>query len=206
MPKSSRLIIVAILFLMSQPASADVSELQCGKSQCTVEISGQLSRNDVSRLAAVILEHKSTFPRVPLLLFSLDSLGGDIAAAIDMGRIMRANEAWGFVRLDRVCASACVLVLAGASTRTTLGDVVIHRPYSTFVGARPTSEIQAERTRLRTAIRNYLEEVNVSSLLLELMDSVPPERGRLLTKDEIEFFGFNGTDPVLQEKQDASWA
>ena len=198
------------LILFSTSARADVSEIKC-EYFCSVDISGELQQSDVRQLAVVISKNNTTNPptfpsQAKNLRVSLNSQGGDVAAAMKMGRLLRANEAWAFVRPNDVCASACVLILAGATMRTVLGYVVVHRPFWTFIGERPTSQVQKERDDLRNEMRKYLEEVNVSPLLLELMDSIPPEKARVLTAEELELFKLSTDDPVYQEKLDAYWA
>jgi hypothetical protein len=61
--------------------------------------------------------------------FRINSRGGDVSAAMTIGRIFRQETS--FLQVDGVCISACVLVLAGAVERfvKTSFMVGIHRPY-----------------------------------------------------------------------------
>ena len=80
-----------------------------------------------------------------------------------------------------MCASACVLVLAGAVNRLTPGSVVVHRHF--FDSIEPLQAAKAWQ-RTQESIRTYLREVNVPGGLLDLALEAPPEGGRPLTLEE----------------------
>lgn len=193
--------VLACFLLFSTAARADVSDLRCNVI-CDVTISGQIVKDDLRRLAAVMARYSATFPK-RLISYQLNSLGGDIATAMEMGRLLRANEAMGSIGFNSTCASACVFLIVGAPSRVVLGRVVVHRPYSTFVGERTTADAQRQADITKKAIREYLEEMNVPTLLADLMDSVPPYEGHILTESELALFKLNGPDPVYEDKWDA---
>lgn len=132
--------------------------------------------------------------------------GGDVDAAMAIGRLLRANRAHIEVTPDSRCASACVFVLAGAVGRVVLGTVVIHRPYRAvaetygFDNAQTAFRVQGER------IRAYLEEMNVPTSLYEAMVAVPSESGRRLTREELAYYRIGQDDPVWAEEQNAAQA
>jgi hypothetical protein len=59
----------------------------------------------------------------------LDSPGGSVDAAIEIGRLLRERSADANVPRDMACVSACVLVLVGGKAREIEGRLGIHRPY-----------------------------------------------------------------------------
>jgi ATP-dependent protease ClpP protease subunit len=141
-----------------------------------------------------------TMPLSVRPLFYLNSPGGDIYAAMEMGRLLRKARATCIVPAHKQCASACVFVLAGCIERSVYGKVAIHRPYSTYVGLRDYESAEKEYRRTETAAKHYLKEMNLSDKLYEAMVQIPPEQIRVLGRKEIEDFSLIGIDPVEQKK------
>ena len=74
---------------------------------------------------------------------TLDSEGGDVYAALRIGRMLRKARAWTHVLKGSKCISACVFLLAGSVRRDVDGGVVgIHRPYSSDTEALSFEEMQ----------------------------------------------------------------
>jgi ATP-dependent protease ClpP protease subunit len=130
----------------------------------------------------------------------LDSLGGDVSSAMEIGRLIRAKHATAIVWQNSRCASACVLVLAGAADRITIGPVVIHRPYfSASPSEQSYTDTQKQFVGLRDVVRSYLQEMNVSVVLWDTMTSINPSDAHALTGEEMKNFGLFGVDPVEDE-------
>jgi len=88
--------------------------------------------------------------------------------------------------------------------RTGIG---IHRFYfSSLPASANTADIQAVRNKQKEHIKSYLEEMNVSSQLLDAMEATPPEAMRMLKVKELASFGLAGRDPVYDEKTVAEGA
>lgn len=131
----------------------------------------------------------------------ISSPGGDVATAIEMGKLVRRNQTIVIVSQGGKCASACVLIYAGGVARLPYGRVEIHRPYLT----RPDESFAATQNRYREiekTIKKYLAEVNVKENLYEAMMSVPPQQSRDLTLEELDALGMGTFDPVYQEYLD----
>lgn len=132
---------------------------------------------------------------------SLDSSGGDVLAAIRMGRKLREAQMLASISTDAVCQSACIFVLAGAVVRESYGEVAIHRAYFRDL---PAGLSQAEVTRrirrLDDDIRAYLREMNVPEALLDRMRAVPPDQMERLTPTELSRMMLDGHDPVYDER------
>lgn len=209
--------LLAILGLVPISALAAVSQPDCkpyDKSDdgfCFVWIYGEIKQSDVTSLDRVIKDNAAGNDRnsgghYTLSTFYLNSSGGDVYAAMEIGRRLRQLHASVLVPKSGRCASACVLMLAGATLRTVLGPVVVHRPFSTAVGDKSFDELRAQRMRMKADITRYLEEMDVSQNLLEIMDGVPPDNGRQLSEEEMEMLRLSGFDPSREEEVDASWA
>jgi hypothetical protein len=123
---------------------------------------------------------------------------------MEIGKLIRKARAECEVEIGGKCYSACVLVLSGAVQRFVIGgEVGIHRPYSKYVGNRDYESTQNEYRRTETAVKAYLKEMNLPDKLFEAMLLVPPEKIRILSDEETEAFGLEGTDPVEQEFRDS---
>ena len=46
--------------------------------------------------------------------------------------------------------------------------------------------------------------MNVSPLLLDAMNRVPPNKGRRLLPEELEFYGLTEVDPVFEDERNAA--
>ena len=128
----------------------------------------------------------------------LASPGGDLRAALSLGRIIRAAEMAVIVPEDGECASACVFLYAGGVLRGAYGPVLIHRVYLTQPSA-SFSETQREFAAVGREVRRYLREVNVSDTLFDRMMTIPPEEAVALTLDEMNNLGLGILDQVHSE-------
>lgn len=165
---------------------------------CTLAISGSISARDALALTGIL--HRID-PAKTLLLVRFDSGGGDAHAAMKIGRALRAAAAHGYVPPRGRCFSACVLALAGASTRAVHGRVGIHRPEP--VGASRISRAEARRRTEEGAreIRDYLHEMGVGRRLYDAMVKVPPKDMHVLTPAELRVFGLVREDSMFDRQE-----
>jgi hypothetical protein len=173
----------------------------------TVRISGTITTGDSARVQMLLASADKW-------KIEIDSPGGDVYEAMRLGRLLRAHrgsvEVIGPQRDDFPtsggCASACVLVFAGAVTRRPglwfdrqgnygHSRLLIHRPY--FQVAAPASA-GAEWHTLASDVRAYLAEMNVPARLADMMMAIPPEEARELTLEERAEF-FPPDDPAEDE-------
>lgn len=187
-----------------------------------VELRGPISKSDViifQRLLAPYLD-KSYLKKHPKPKWyrpnpydvgywvSLDSEGGDVDAAMAIGRMFRKARVRALVGWSGKCMSSCVLLLAGAVERTTFngGPVGIHRPYSTDINVTSFEQLQSQTTKLGADVSAYLREMNIPESLYESMRRIPPENIRVLGYSELKAFGLYDSDPVFAELNDNSEA
>ena len=208
--KAAPLLLSFVSQLYSATASADVKlSTNCtkGASLPCVNIRGVISGDDAVKVKSFLdsLDNSKATP-----LFSLDSEGGDVRAAIEIGRIMRRTRAFVFLDGNKaICLSSCIFLLAGGVQRGaigTYGTIGIHRPFSTTTGEKEFDTAQREYVEMRSLIVNYLREMNVSESLYDAMVQVPPESLRILSQKDLEQFGLTALDPVEQELQDSAAA
>jgi ATP-dependent protease ClpP protease subunit len=132
----------------------------------------------------------------------LNSVGGSVTAAMEIGRLLRKYRMLAVVSPSSVCVSACVLVYAGAVVRYghfNAGRVGIHQPYLDFPVQQKGGPETAESESMHRDMRAYLREMNVSERLVDGLLNVPPTAVRYLTDDEQDKFGLVVFDPVDSE-------
>jgi ATP-dependent protease ClpP protease subunit len=133
----------------------------------------------------------------------LDSPGGSVVAAMTIGRLLRKYRMAAIVEPNTICASACVLVYAGAVVRLGYNKralIGIHQPYFMVPSGRVEPEaVRNAYTTMLTSIRSYLAEMNVSQQLADEMLRTPPSSVRYLSAKEQERFGLSVIDPIELE-------
>jgi len=200
-----RILLCSLLFLGSGYATATVTRMADWW-----EISGVITEADQREVKAIadrlVAATTTRAPFVPTQFFMLNSEGGDIEAAIGIGRQLRRIGASTLMWDGSQCLSSCVFILAGATRRTIAGRIGIHRPYSLRTDQRPYEAVQQDQRRLAKLAKDYLEEVNVSTSLYDAMIRIPPEKMRLLSRADLEHFGIGDVDNVEQELDDAGQA
>lgn len=203
-----RMLIYTLLLVGSGHANAVVTEIT-DPSKCVMgtagcwEITGIISDADQRQVVA-IASRLAGNKRTPF--FWLNSEGGDIEAAIAVGRQLRRMGASTLMWDESQCLSSCVFVLVGATRRTLAGTIGIHRPYAVRTDQRAYDVVQKDQRRIAKLAKEYLEEMNVSPLLYDAMVRIPPEKLRLLSRTDLEQYGITEVDAVEQEVADASEA
>lgn len=195
----SRFYFKVILFtfglVVSSSSRADVETrpLRVGDSDSLI-LSGEIKKSDVAELTKLLPKYKSIW---------LNSLGGDVSAAMEIGRLLRRIDSIAFVDKDQVCVSACVLVLAGSTFRMIKGKVGIHRPYLPHDKATTVDEQKIIYESIRKNIINYLEIMNINPTLYDDMFRISPRKVKFLSKEELDIYGLSGTDPYFEEAASA---
>jgi hypothetical protein len=195
----------------SAAQSIVVGAADCSGSLCELrdaKIDGEITASTVSEIRRLIaLTEESAARQKTLASFSwgieLDSPGGSLTAAMEIGRLFREKHVWVIVPHWASCASACVLLLAGAVHRIIIGKVGIHRPYLEV----PKQEATPERVKSFYAatlsdLRSYFREMNVSEQLADAMLRIEPDQMRFLDDRALVNYGLTETDPVEQETSD----
>ena len=82
---------------------------------------------------------------------------------------------------------------------STAGSLIVHRPYLTGLAAGDESDTAEQYKRMRSAVKRYLEDMNVSLELFDLMQSISPSDQRELSASEAKQFGLVEMDPIEEE-------
>lgn len=186
-------------FETSDASPADGRKFCIQQEKCA-RLRGEITDHDAFSLDQWI---QSLPKKGPSPTLEVDSYGGNLKAAIHIGRTLRQYKAMIRLWLPGKCLSACVFILAGAPNRIALGQIGVHRPYSNRTGQVDIGVLQREYTELSQLAKEYLREMNISDELFELMVRTPAEQIRVLSPQEVALFGLNQNDPVYQEWVDS---
>lgn len=190
---------VAMMLTSGVATSATISGVR-GTTAAILSIKGELKPGDEN----LVREHLSSTKPGSYVHAYVQSRGGDVHTAIEIGRLLRRHEAR--VSTD-LCMSSCVLVLIGGVERHVSiyskpgWGVGLHRPYfGTLSPGLSSAEIARQRQQLLTEVAGYIKDMNASSRLLDLMEAIPPEKIKMLTQNEVSDLGLDAPDPIWDEK------
>lgn len=146
-------------------------------------------------------------PKEDSISVFLNSPGGDLYAAMAIGRTIRKAEQTVAVAVmdDAKCYSACVFILAGGEQRIRRGSIGIHRPYS----AAPSSDArQSEQwfAKISADSKTYLREMRVREALYDDMVNISPDNILIFKSTaEMDRYGLIKMDPVVEEQIASVW-
>lgn len=132
-------------------------------------------------------------------ILDLDSAGGQVEDAIRAGDAIGATRWTVWVREGSICHSACVFVLGAGDNRMISGRVGVHRIIRMSSTATTRSELNEELRGVYTRVKDYLERNGVAVAVADLMMTVPNRRLRLLSKDELQEYGLDGTNAAQDD-------
>ncbi|MBR0797347.1 hypothetical protein JQ615_18325 [Bradyrhizobium jicamae] len=185
---------------LGMSASADVYIGDTSKDHTDLVITGDITQRDLAffRSRAKDLESK------PITRVWLDSRGGDVFSAMEIGRIIRSLEGWTQVAENAHCYSSCALIYISGIYRSSLGEIGLHRPY---FASTPLSREQIEKQvpLMRSAVKKYVEEMGITDSFFEQMFNTEPSNMEIFSLDEIEKM-VPVSDPVYDEIQTAFMA
>ena len=161
-----------------------------------VSIEGTIVAETPTKLLTILNDEtrRINAPVVPYL--NIASPGGDVNAAMQIGDLLRKTTAT--VVSNGPCHSACVFIAVGGVERN-LSGIGIHRPFFAQTQAKNFLDADQRYKKMMTAVRTYLNDMNISDDLLRIMIAVPPGEMQVLSSIEAKRIGINGMDPAWDE-------
>ena len=181
---------------------ADGRELPAEEVQ--VFLQGEITQRDV--YGAKVMESLIMRGRQKLAgnTVSLAGSGGDVDAAMELGRLLRKLRISTVVARDQLCLSSCVFAFMGGDRRTVAGRIGIHRPY--FSSTHKVPDRRAFYRQLQKRLQQYIEELDFPPSLYEAVMAVPPEMVSILSAAELKRFYLQGMSPAAEDEADATAA
>lgn len=135
---------------------------------------------------------------------SLAGSGGDVDAAMEIGRVLRKLRVATVVARGNQCLSSCVFAFMGGDRRSVAGRIGIHRPF--FASNRDVPDRRAHYRQLQKRLQEYIAELDFPPSLYEAVMAVPPERISILAAAELKRFYLQGMSPAAEDEADATAA
>ena len=188
---------ILVLLLLSIPASksADIGlsrqELNGTSPHLSVValiISGEIVKGDAKKVDDLLAEIKRSNNVHTIRRLLIHSPGGLVGEAMEIGRLLRTNDFEVFIPQQLSCISACVLILAGGTTRTIVGKIGLHHPLF-LRNPGPGDNVPALMSETKNMIRDYLNSMGVNDKLADDMFSIPDGTVHFLSRDELLRYG-----------------
>jgi hypothetical protein len=135
---------------------------------------------------------------------SFVSNGGEVDAAMDLGRVLRRLGVSSVVLEGDQCLSSCVFAFMGGDRRTVAGQLGIHRPY--FSSAREVPDRRVHYRQLQKRLQEYIDELDFPPSLYEAVMAVPPQSVNMLTSPDLKRFYLEGMSPSAEDEANAASA
>jgi hypothetical protein len=117
------------------------------------------------------------------LLVGLDSEGGNVAAAMAIGRIIRRNEWRVYVGPNKKCFSSCALIYVSGVSRVNNGVIGLHRPY--LAESLNREEIERVAPVMLQQVKDYVHSMGIVDSFYEQMVNTGPSQIKLYRENEI---------------------
>lgn len=176
-------VIICVATLCSTVALARV-EVQAGQHKTlgrilVAKVSEDIASGDYEALLKGISAHSGNYASKIVML---DSIGGSVAEAIRMGRLLRETGFDALVPSSGVCQGSCVYLLAAGHAKRVRGYVGIHRPY--YPGSDSVHSVSSAGAARSSQVA-YFKEMQIPLALLEAINTTEPQRMRVLTSSEL---------------------
>lgn len=153
----------------------------------TILLEGTIAGGDASRIAKQI-EALSTPPSGVIL----NSPGGSVADALDLGRTLRRMGLNTALRDGDICYSACPYLLAAGVTRDIPegGSVGLHQHYFGKNTLLPAFVAVEDIQRGQGEVMLYLDDMGIDPLIMRHALITPPDEIYVLVPSELRGYGF----------------
>jgi hypothetical protein len=181
-----------------------IEKLSDGRNYC--QFRGEITQQSVKEVSTALTKG------VCSNVIFLNSPGGDVDAAMAIGRLFRENQISVDVDDDEllakthkkgICASACVFIYVGAVLRIaeTLG---LHRPYAVDPSL-GFADSNRRTKELQDRVISYFREMNISPALFDRMNVIPPHQIVWIQQPEIDRL-IGQQDPAFMDSVASEWA
>jgi Clp protease len=185
-------IFCASLFAATIVANAEVRIDRSAEAFIELSIFGAVTERHAKTFAGLShdLEYKNAF-------VDLNSEGGSVSAAMQIGRLIRKYDATTAVPENGKCYSSCALIFIAGVERRNFGQVGLHRPY--FAAAPQSREtIEKQVPLMLSVVNNYITEMGVTDNFYQQMVNTEPSKVAIYNGKDIERL-VPAIDPTYQE-------
>ena len=195
-------------------AEAAVSILNDGANgeAAMIRIHSAITRGDLARFGAAVAridaQNGNRINDIPFVTVELDSPGGDVVEAVEIGRAIHQRFMMTLVRPGHECVSACVFILVAGAVHTPADDASIglHRPLLVSWRNMTSTEAHARYDDLMRYLHDYFLRLGVSEAVWSMMMRTDSDDMRYFGPRELDQLGLRGEDPAWERLYDLKWA
>lgn len=164
------------------PARLEFGMQDAGDHGAVLLIGGAIESGDAGRFAAYLASSGDL--SVPV---ALNSPGGVVDEALEIGRMLRAEEAETVILPGMICASACPYMLAGGIDRrvSKRGVVGMHQHYYETPAYLPAFWAVENVQHGQGQVMEFLIEMGVNSSVMLHSLNTPPDEIYVLVEEEL---------------------
>lgn len=165
-------IMVAMLLAATLTVKADIQIDRPDDDAIVIGIMGTITARDSKSVQDISNE----MARKRLQVY-FDSEGGDVSAAITIGRLVRNYDGWTLIGDGAKCYGSCALIFISGVVRLIAGsgELGIHRPYP--ASAPPNREaIEKQVSLTLSTVKDYVAEMGITdSFYQQMVNTQPPK-------------------------------
>jgi hypothetical protein len=186
-------VVLGVAWLLSTTLDAKANiKIEQKASSVSIYISGTITDSDAKEFQNVSQDFE--YKEFSVLL---DSNGGDVSAAMQIGRLIRKYEGSTFILLDAPwittnarrpayerCYSSCALIFIAGVHRVNDGELGLHRPF--FASAPQSREILEKQVPLMLSlVKSYVAEMGITDNFYQQLVNTEPSK--LVTYNESNY-------------------
>ena len=166
----------------SLPERLEFTMQDAGEPGTVLLLNGATESGDADRFAAYMASLGEL--EVPV---ALNSPGGNVAEALEIGRLLRARDANTVILPGMICVSACPYMLAGGTDRrvSKRGAVGMHQHYYETPAYLPAFWAVQDIQHGQGQVMEFLIEMGVDPSIMLYSLNTPPEEIYVLVEEEI---------------------
>lgn len=178
--KSVVLLLSAMLAAPLPLAAYEVSLITSSDGRKTILVKGEFVEDETPEKFLTLAKSSGA------KLVSFDSEGGNIIAALELGRAIRAAGFDSYQVKDRECASACALIfVSGVNRSAENGAIGVHQSWFGEDSGLDVGEAVSAVQELTADMLTYLIEMGVDPRFLNVSLTTPSEDMHYLTTKEM---------------------
>lgn len=167
----TKLLCALVMFVLPVvAAAADISSEQIAGGPVVIRLKGEIQKGDDEQFRRMSLRH-------PAAVVHLDSAGGALIPALEIGRIVRIAGYSTLVLPNTSCTSACALIWLAGKKRILDGRVGFHAAYRDNEG-----RLQ-ESGAANALIGNYMTQLGLPAKAILFATAAPPDKILWLTAE-----------------------
>jgi hypothetical protein len=156
-----------------------------GGKTVAITVSGLITAGCKERLDSTVADATAKYPKAQLY-FVLNSPGGALQTAVQMGQIIEKDRLPVVVPANAMCASACFLILAASHTKYVSPSA--HVGVHSAAEATPGNETEGSKA-VTTDFARILSQLGVPSEIIGRLVETPPGSMYWLTPEELMTMG-----------------